>query len=251
MTEFRKYPLDDAYVLKREQRCDHHCKRYVHRWYLWKDHTVFVKFRDKGLNRTREEVATHQHLCDQIKLHFELQPVETRIVVDPVEGVGVQQRWWPCAGTINMKGTSRYWMNPRGLFEILKICLFDGTVGSLDRHGNNVIVMEDGRLITIDDEDQFYHNRKRWIKFDKNIRAAAYMILRKYKPQMDAYVKRVHSSAPKILKLADCKVMKADFPDARRGDRAKAQNDTFYNILAANVKALPDVYEEMQNQLLV
>jgi len=193
-------------------------KQYLHRWGTLNGVNVFWKFRKKH-NRAYQEVMTHQFIADELKGIFELVKMETRMLYDPEElgNYGIELIWHENKGTVKMRHIMDEWVSDEALTELLKISFFDGVLGSLDRHGNNVIVLNDNKLMTIDDEDIFYdhwdaENNKwnHWLKFDRDIRYMMYMhsIKPDVKTEMDNYVRRVLSRIPEIqLLVAEVKAL--------------------------------------------
>lgn len=232
--------VDGKFKLLRERRGEWAVKQYVHQWYTYQGEEVFIKFRHKH-NRTKEEVATHQHIVDELKPLFLLRQIGTKVVHHKVEGIGVMQKWWPNRGTVKMRPMFQYWVDERGLFELLKICLFDGIIGSLDRHGNNVLVLMDRGLLTIDDEDVFYPLMgmwRTWVKFDKDLKRMAYMCYLRNQLLYEKYVEKVRLHAEEILKVADCPVMKTN------------PQYEFYRVLTGNLKGLSGIAQITVRQLL-
>lgn len=227
-----------------DKRGIHPVKQYLHRRGILDGESVFIKYRRKH-NRTYKEVAYHQYIVDEIKTFFELQKMRTRIINDPVEGYGIIQIWYKVIGTVKQREFMNEWLSDENLKELVKITIFDGAIGGLDRHGNNVIVLPDKTLLTIDDEDVFYgnldnHGKQRvWVKFDKDIKRMMYMVYLRNKQWFDDYVDRVQARSADILKIADCDVMKTN------------EQYPFYSILENNLKNLKSIYQETIRQFLL
>lgn len=236
----------DKFTFLKEYRSDAWIKEYVHRWMMWGDIEVFMKFRRKH-NRTKLEVAHHQHIVDLMKPYFGLTPMKTWLVECPKDGVGVAQTWLQGnLGTMKQPQNMEKWVCDKKLLEVLRICFFDGIIGGLDRHGNNVIVTKDIELVTIDDEDVFYPRGDKkgdirvWIKFEQSIKRMVYMAHMKYPTYFDEYVDWfLKNGAQKCLELADCDVMR--------------NNETykFYEVLENNIRDAKYVQQETIRQLLL
>ena len=117
---------------------------------------------------------------------------------------------------------------------------FDAITGGLDRHGGNIIVLPDTRLMSIDDEDVFYDSERRLIKMDKNLRALMWRALNTYRSEFDSYVKEFIGKKEQILACADYPIM-----------HAKRDGATFYDILAKHLKEhkhlVAWIEDELQN----
>lgn len=235
--EITKTNTEDFKTL-REKRGIWAVKHYLHRWYEYKGEEHFAKYRKKH-NRTFIEVATHQHLVDQIKPFFGLQQIGTKILFDEIEGYGVMQKWWPVIGTVKQREFMAQWVSTENLLELFKICLFDGVIGGLDRHGNNVLVLPDKTLLTIDDEDVFYGKLRIWIKFDKDIKRMTYFAWLRNQKKIEEVVESIKSNKEKILEIADCPVMRDN------------EEFKFYDVLKNNLDNIDFIYSETIRQLLL
>lgn len=231
-------PVDGRFTVVKEKRGIHVVKQYLHRWVDWDGERYFQKFRRKH-NRTYIEVAHHQHLADLMKPLFGLKPIGTHVVLDEVEGYGVMQRWHPVIGTVKMRLYHDRWLCEQAKLELFKICVFDGVIGGLDRHGNNVIVLKDGSLLTIDDEDVFYDKLRVWVKFDRDIKRMVYQAAIRQPHYVQAYRAHLKSKADAILAVADHPVMHANtqYP--------------FYQILQGNLARIDEIVDETLRQMLL
>ncbi len=190
-----------------ERRGEFAVKQYVHWRGCYDRVDVFIKFRKKH-NRSYEEVAYHQWLVDEIKPIFEIQQMGTRVVQSQVEGYGIMQRWHMNYGTLRQPEMRPYYASAANLVELLKIAFFDAIIGSLDRHGNNVIVLMDRTLLTIDDEDVFYFTPRQIVKFDRKIRRGMEQMYLQSAELMANYRQRVVARSQEILALADFPLMR-------------------------------------------
>lgn len=236
----------DQFTFLKEYRSDHWIKEYVHRWMDYNGVEVFMKFRRKH-NRTKIEVAYHQHLVDEMKPYFGLTRMGTRVVEDPKEGIGVMQIWAKNnLGTMKQPQNLEKWVCEKKLLEVLRICFFDGIIGGLDRHGNNVIVTKDVELLTIDDEDVFYSRGDKkgdirvWIKFEQQIKRMVYGAHMKNPTYFPRYVDWfLKNGAPTILQIGDCDVMRGN------------ETYKFYEVLENNVRDAKDIANETIRQLIL
>ncbi len=246
----------------RERRGEWAVKQYVHWRGTYQGDDVFIKFRHKH-NRTREEVAYHQW-CDEIKQYFELNKMSTCVVYNSKEGYGIMQQWWPTYGRLREPPVRPYYAKPENMIELLKISFFDAMIGSLDRHGNNVLCVRgegcglnfklpttdesvfyqgpgwnapkslDRTLLTIDDEDVFYDKQRPIVRFDATIKRGMVLMLARNKNEMDAYRQRVLAQAESILLLADFELM-------HRGG--------YYHTLENNLKHSEDLWQIVLSDL--
>ena len=220
--------VDDSFTFIRERRSSHVFKSCVHRWYIYQGHEVFVKFRGKK-DRTPEEMAVHQCVVDELKALFGLRQIGSRVVFDKVEGFGVMQKWWPNLGTL-ANGTNREkWFNEEGLFELLKIAVLDHVVGNTDRTKSNVLVLEDGSLLPIDEESVFYAHPERrgpWAQFHGELNQEMHGCYLRHRVKFEDYVQGLLQKVKEILEVADHPVMK-------RGNQY-----TFYDVLHLNATCL-------------
>ncbi|HEY0819791.1 MAG TPA: hypothetical protein VGD46_13490 [Rhizobacter sp.] len=231
-------PVDDSFTIVKEKRGIHVVKQYLHRWVDWHGERHFQKFRRKH-NRTYIEVAHHQHLVDQMKPLFGLQKIGTHVVYDDKEGYGVMQRWHPVIATVKMRPYMDQWLSEQTKLELFKICVFDGVIGGLDRHGNNVIVLKDGSLLTIDDEDVFYDKLRVWVKFDRDIKRMVYAAAQRQPHYVAAYREHLKKKAALILAVADHPVMHAN------------EQYPFYSILQGNLGRIDEIVDETLRQMLL
>jgi len=165
--------------------------------------------------------------------------MNTQIVFSEIEGYGIMLDWHETIGTVKMREIMGEWLNPTNLNELFKMCIFDGVIGGLDRHGNNVIVKTDKTLLTIDDEDVFYDKLRVWIKFDKDIKRMIYFNYIKNKEYFDEYIKRLSANKEKILEVANLPIMKTNptYP--------------YFDILKRNLDGLNAIYTDTIRQLLL
>ncbi len=222
----------------KEKRSVWAVKKYLHRWGNYNGEEVFIKFRGKH-NRTYKEVAFHQYIVDELKVLFELNKMGTKIVYDDIEGYGIMQKWWKNLGTIKDRNVMPIWICDKNLIEMMKICIFDGLIGGLDRHGNNVLVLEDNSLLTIDDEDVFYDKLRVWIKFDKDIKRTVYLHWLARREFFAGYIERLKQNTKKMLEFADCEVMRGN------------EQYKFYEIFENNLSRIDEIYKETVRQLLL
>lgn len=182
------------------KRSDWVVKQYLHVHINRDGERYFLKFRKKH-NRSYIEVATHQYFADTVKSLFDLKKVGVEVVYDSIEGFAIKQKWHNNIGTVkslnNSKNTT--WATSTNLIELIKICFFDGLIGSLDRHGNNVLVLNDMSLLAIDDEDLFYYEQPHWIKFDKNIRRLLLIEYNDSKELLESYKEKIRGLSTEIL----------------------------------------------------
>ena len=221
-------------------------KRYVHRHgtydcennyinlstgrFLVTGDKCFLKFRKKH-NRNTMQVSSHQHIVDLCKPIFGLKQIGTSLLHDEVEGYCVLQIWHEVIGTIKQREFMHKWVNDENLLELFKICVFDGVFGSLDRHGNNVVIMTDNTLLTIDDEDQFYPLPRDWIKFDKDIRKMIYMNALKHQDNITIWLEGIKTDEIRAI----CK---------------SGLDEEFYQTVIKNLSILKDILKETYLQLL-
>jgi len=159
--------LSENFLLEREVIGRWAVKRYVHWHGKYDSKQVFIKFRKKH-NRTWAEVATHQFFADELKLVCGLNKVGMEVIWNPQHGVGIMQNWIENIGTVKQLTTND--LSADIGYQLIKIILYDCVIGSLDRHGNNVLVRSDRQLVCIDDEDIFYNSNRVLVKFDKHIK---------------------------------------------------------------------------------
>ena len=228
----------EGFTITNERRGIYAVKKYLHRWATYQGEDVFLKFRKKH-NRTYKEVCHHQHLVDEMKPLFGLKKIGTRVVYDEVETWGVMQKWWPVIGTVKQREFMPQWVSEAAWAEVLKICIFDGVIGGLDRHGNNVLVLQDKSLLTIDDEDVFYDKLRVWVKFDKDIKTKVYLNYLKHQDYFAKYVQVLRRATPRILEVADHPVMHDN------------EQYPFYKILRTNLDNIEDIAQETIRQLLL
>jgi len=224
------------FINLRERRGKYVVKQYLHRWGIYDGESVFVKFRKKH-NRSFEEVCAHQFIVDEIKVFFELKKMGTRIVFDKTEGYGIMLKWHKNLGTVKQRELMPQWVSDENLFELLKIVFYDVIIGSLDRHGNNVIVLMDLSLLTIDDEDVFYDSPRTLVKFDNDIRKMMYVEYLRSRKEIFKYIDEVLKNSDKILSIVDKDIM-------------KVEGRNFYSIIEKNLKNAHALFDKVVLDLL-
>lgn len=196
--DFKQIKLRELNIIY-ELRCNWPVKQYLHIRTETDGVTHFLKFRKKW-NRSYSEVSSHQDFADKLKPLFGLKQIGTDLVFDMIEGPAVRQVWWDNKGRINdLKKKLKH--NSKLARDLIKICFFDGIIGSLDRHGNNVLVLNDDDLLSIDDEDLFYYGQKYWIKFSKELRELMHEEWKISKEYLENYYKETISNREEMIKL--------------------------------------------------
>ena len=188
----------ENFLLEREVIGRWAVKRYVHWYGRYDSKQVFIKFRKKH-NRTWAEVATHQFFADELKPIFGLIKVGMVVVWNPQQGVGIMQNWIENIGTVKQLPVSE--LSAEVGYQLIKIILYDCVIGSLDRHGNNVLVRPDRKLVCIDDEDIFYNDNRVLVKFDKHIKELIKFIAVNCPVFCQDAINHINASKPAIIAL--------------------------------------------------